>query len=877
MPAAQKPRRGMRSVAASLAMATIASVSGMAGVTALAVPASATPASSGGPVVLDGMDPLCHASMGENTGGYVTTVLGSVISKATRVNDGSVAVLGMGQNEPETCDYWGAGTTDGQQIDGLLSQLSPQPAVTYSQTPAELDDFFSQLSAGTIKPAVLWIPDDWSRDSTIEDALTAHANDLADFVNSGGALFSDMGSYGWLTALLPHAVYNDGGCNGGPSVTAAGQAAFPALNDNIVEACWHGYFSGDTGALVPLVAWPYPDDNSDPVGVAIGGASVTLPSAFSMSGPSAPQLVGTAATVTATLKDGQGVATPGARVNFSVTSGPDSGLTGTQTTDSSGNASLDLPGASGGTDTVTADTVVNGVDKTTGYSVEFQAVPSAPALSPTAGDSSLTVGVAPGSPVDGSVPTGIAVTVSPGGLTQTLPASGGTITVPALTNGTIYTITAVTQSAVGNSDTTTATATPHPAAPAVSPVTSNGTGTAVQTGSVAFPSGGSITLLDANGDPTNSVSIPGEGTYTLDPTSGIITFAPALGFSGDASGVTYQITDAYGTTGTSTYQPHVDKPAAPIAAPVTTNGGAGTQNSTVTLPAGGGITLINNGVSVTSITIPGQGTYSVNTITGELSFAPAAGFVGQVQPVTYRLTDAYGSSSDAAYTATVAPHGVASATAPNLMKLATQGTTIPVTCKLSSGLINRCDVSLTYRLFGRSVVVGSGSVTVGGNGVVGQVVVPVRLNAVGHYLATLFGGVGVTASATLTQSGNPAALHAATSTRFVNATVKAPQAVYFGTGSAGLRSSDAAYLNSLRSKLAGVRTVTCAGNTDNTANWFTNWLLGTSRAASVCNYLTRGTKIHKVFVSNGQAKPAASNNTAFGRQLNRRTDITFDY
>jgi len=35
--------------------------------------------------------------------------------------------------------------------------------------------------------------------------------------------------------------------------------------------------------------------------------------------------------------------------------------------------------------------------------------------------------------------------------------------------------------------------------------------------------------------------------------------------------------------------------------------------------------------------------------------------------------------------------------------------------------------------------------------------------------------------------------------------------------------------------------------------------------------------IRKIYATNGENAPAANNNTAFGRQLNRRTDVRFDY
>src|SRR5680860_654064 len=57
------------------------------------LPATAR-AADGGPVVLDGMDPVCHANMGEATGNYIKSVLTSVHDQAGEGRDGSIAVLG---------------------------------------------------------------------------------------------------------------------------------------------------------------------------------------------------------------------------------------------------------------------------------------------------------------------------------------------------------------------------------------------------------------------------------------------------------------------------------------------------------------------------------------------------------------------------------------------------------------------------------------------------------------------------------------------------------------------------------------------------------------------------------------------------------------
>jgi hypothetical protein len=96
--------------------------------------------------------------------------------------------------------------------------------------------------------------------------FTANAEKIADFVNAGGGLFTNMGQYGWLTALLPTATYNSGGCNGGPDATADGAADFGLTND-IVTACWHGYFTGNVGTLKTLVDYPYPSGSTRKVGL----------------------------------------------------------------------------------------------------------------------------------------------------------------------------------------------------------------------------------------------------------------------------------------------------------------------------------------------------------------------------------------------------------------------------------------------------------------------------------------------------------------------------------------------------------------------------------------------------------------------------------
>lgn len=62
----------------------------------------------------------------------------------------------------------------------------------------------------------------------------------------------------------------------------------------------------------------------------------------------------------------------------------------------------------------------------------------------------------------------------------------------------------------------------------------------------------SVRLIDGIGDPVTELEVPGEGTYTVDTTTGRITFVPETGFTGSATPVTYRVTDSLGEVVTAT-------------------------------------------------------------------------------------------------------------------------------------------------------------------------------------------------------------------------------------------------------------------------------------------------------------------------------------
>lgn len=387
-------------------------------------------ASSGGPIVLDGMDPVCHAAMGENTDQYIAKVLKSVYDQSTIPgNSGKIAVLGIAN--PSSAG--GCGNNWNTLLSTkFLAQFTSAPSIEFITTSSQLDTFFS-TGITSAPPRMLWIPDDWSRSSLINGKFTTNAEKIADFVNSGGGLFANYNSYGWLTALLPTAEWNDGGCNGGPDATSDGTADF-GLTNTMVAACWHGYFTGNVGTLKTLVDYPYPTMSSTRKAVSIGGGSVSLPSSFTLAISPAVPNAGEDLTITATAQTISGVPQAGVTVTVTVSSGPDAGQTLTAITNSSGIATITVRTNSTGTAVYTATATVSGVAKTVSATVLWNP-PTTTTAAPTTTTVPETTTVAPTTTV---VPTTVPVTTVAPLITSTTVES---VAVPESTTSIVTTTT----------------------------------------------------------------------------------------------------------------------------------------------------------------------------------------------------------------------------------------------------------------------------------------------------------------------------------------------------------------------------------------------------------------------------------------------------
>ena len=168
------------------------------------------------------------------------------------------------------------------------------------------------------------------------------------------------------------------------------------------------------------------------------------------------------------------------------------------------------------------------------------------------------------------------------------------------------------------------------------------------------------------GTPVDSVTIEGEGTYTVAP-DGTVTFVPNKDFTGQATGVTVQREDKNGTQVTAKYTPVV-LPVTPSSKDVTSIGEKGQpQSETPVFTAG---TTKVNGKTVTvpidenvaptlegadeegKVVVPGEGTYTIDA-NGKVTFTPEADFVGKAKGVTVKRVDENGTPVTAKYTPTV--------------------------------------------------------------------------------------------------------------------------------------------------------------------------------------------------------------------------------
>lgn len=189
--------------------------------------------------------------------------------------------------------------------------------------------------------------------------------------------------------------------------------------------------------------------------------------------------------------------------------------------------------------------------------------------------------------------------------------------------------------------------------------------------SVVFPTDGQPTGADVATD-GRTLTVTGEGVYTVSATTGEITFAPEAGYTGRTDAITYRVADVNGATDTATLSVTVlqaaptvvldesttafETPSGPIdvlANDVAPTGGT-IDVTSVVFPTADQPTGAVVAADGRSLTVPGQGSYVVDPATGEVSFTPVDGFSGRTTPVTYQVSSVGGRSASTTLAVTVA-------------------------------------------------------------------------------------------------------------------------------------------------------------------------------------------------------------------------------
>ena len=231
----------------------------------------------------------------------------------------------------------------------------------------------------------------------------------------------------------------------------------------------------------------------------------------------------------------------------------------------------------------------------------------------------------------------------------------------------------------GTPVTTTYTPNITPVEPTGTPTTSEGAQGQTQEGTPTFTQGNDkvpmkidneqpAKLIDpATGNPTDETTIPAKdakgntvGTYTIEPTTGKVTFTPNKDFVGTPVPATVQAKDANGTPTTATYTPTVT-PVVPTADPAETTDIQGKeQTGKPTFTPGADEVPMDDDTPATfedgskEKVIPGEGTYTVAP-DGTVTFTPEKGFTGKGTGVTVKRVDKNGTPTTATYTPTVTP------------------------------------------------------------------------------------------------------------------------------------------------------------------------------------------------------------------------------
>lgn len=180
-----------------------------------------------------------------------------------------------------------------------------------------------------------------------------------------------------------------------------------------------------------------------------------------------------------------------------------------------------------------------------------------------------------------------------------------------------------------------------------------------------FPIDPTTVILTGTGAPAGSIlaadgktlSVPNEGVWAVNPITGDVTFTPEAGFASDPTVAPYIVSDTNGAPSAAAdisisydYLPTaVDDTVTglPTNTPAVADVLDNDSDPDGTLdPAT--VQIAGTAAAGDDLIVPGEGTWSVDTTTGEITFTPEAGFTADPTPITYTVADNDGNVSNPA-------------------------------------------------------------------------------------------------------------------------------------------------------------------------------------------------------------------------------------
>ncbi len=168
----------------------------------------------------------------------------------------------------------------------------------------------------------------------------------------------------------------------------------------------------------------------------------------------------------------------------------------------------------------------------------------------------------------------------------------------------------------------------------------------VTPGASQIPGTDAYRLIDPNnGNPVTSVDVPGEGTWTINPNTGEVTFVPASGFTGPVTPIDYRVTDSSGQSADGQLSV-IYRPEAADDIRIVQPGSTGTfdvEDDLVTPGSSNDLTYTllepGTGNPVTTYTDAHGGVWTINPSTGETTYQAHESYRGPVPSIDYRVTD----------------------------------------------------------------------------------------------------------------------------------------------------------------------------------------------------------------------------------------------